>query len=75
MERGAAGMLQKASPEKADKVDRVSRFRDNISGDILQTGSEEQEEETFVRDFEISTTDKDRRQFHFDSSFGILILM
>ena len=41
-------MPQKASPKKADKVDRVSRFRDNISEDIPQAGSEEQEEETFV---------------------------
>ena len=44
----ATGMLQKASPKKVDKVDRVSRFRDNISEDIPQAGSEEQEEETFV---------------------------
>jgi hypothetical protein len=44
----ATGMQQKASPKKADKVGRVSRFRDNISEDITQTGSEEQEEEIFV---------------------------
>ena len=41
-------MPQKASPKKVDKVDRVSRFRDNISEDIPQAGSEEPEEETFV---------------------------
>jgi hypothetical protein len=41
-------MPQKALPKKVDKVDRVSRFRDYISEDIPQSGSEEQEEETFV---------------------------
>ena len=41
-------MPQKALPKKVDKVDQVSRFRDNISEDIPQAGSEEQEEETFV---------------------------
>ena len=41
-------MLQKALPKKVDKVDRVSRFRNNISEDIPQAGSEEQEEEAFV---------------------------
>jgi len=46
--QGATGMQQKALPKKVDKVDRVSRFRDNISEDIPQAGSEEQEEETFV---------------------------
>ncbi len=39
---------QKALPKKVDKVDRVSRFRDSISEDIPQAGSEEQEEETLV---------------------------
>ena len=39
-------MQQKALPKKVDKVDRVSRFRDNISEDIPQAGSEE--EETFL---------------------------
>ncbi len=48
--QGATGMLQKALPKKVDKVDRVSRFkfRDNISEDIPQARSEEQEEKTFV---------------------------
>jgi hypothetical protein len=41
-------MPQKALPKKVDKVDQVSRFRDNIFEDIPQAGSEEQEEETFV---------------------------
>ena len=41
-------MLQKALPKKVDKVDRVSRFRNNISEDKPYAGSEEQEEETFV---------------------------
>ena len=41
-------MPQKALPKKVDKVDQVSRFRDNISEDIPQAGSEEPEEETFV---------------------------
>ena len=31
--RGATGMQQKALPKKVDKVDRVSRFRNNISED------------------------------------------
>jgi hypothetical protein len=51
-ERLPSGMPQKALPKKVDKVDRVSRFRDNISEDIPQAGSElrleEQEEDTFV---------------------------
>ncbi len=42
------GMPQKALPKEVDKVDRISTFRDNISEDIPQVGSEEQEEETFV---------------------------
>ncbi len=37
-----------ASLKKVDKVDWVSRSRDNISEEIPQAGSEEQEEETFV---------------------------
>ena len=41
-------MPQKASLKKVDKVDRVSRFRDNIFEDISQAGSQEQEEETLV---------------------------
>ena len=41
-------MQQKALLKKVYKVDRVSRFRDNISEDIPQAGSEEQEDETFV---------------------------
>ena len=47
-------MQQKALQKKVDKVDRVSRFSDNISEDIPQTrtGSEEQEEETFVPELE-----------------------
>ncbi len=45
---GATGMPQKASPKKVDKVDRVSRFRENISEDIPQAGIEEEEAETIV---------------------------
>ncbi len=41
-------MPQKALPKKVDKVDRVSRFRNNISEDIPYAGSEEQEEEPFA---------------------------
>ncbi len=41
-------MPEKALLKEVDKVDWVSRFRDNISEDIPQAGSEEQEEETFV---------------------------
>ncbi len=48
--QGATGMPQKALPKEVDKVDRVSRFRNNISEDIPQAESEEQEEETFVPD-------------------------
>ena len=64
------GMQQKALPKEVDKVDRISTFRDNISEDIPQVGSEEQEEETFVpEEFwkDVNKPFKIHRRRHFPS--------
>ncbi len=45
---GSEWHAAEALPKKVDEVDRVLRFRGNISEDIPQAGSREEEEETFV---------------------------